>query len=150
MTKRLRQGTEAPQQGEFDSHYARTRARGGRPSSFTPERAERICDWIAEGGSLRSYCRTEGAPAMTTIHGWLDRHEAFRAMYDQARDMQADAFFDEIIDIADTASDLDRARLQIDARKWLASRMAPRKYGNRIAIVLGTSRTQDHANQERR
>jgi hypothetical protein len=86
---------------------------------------------------------------MTTIHRWLDTFEAFRPMYDQARAIQADAVADEIIDIADTAPDLDRARLKIDTRKWIASRMAPRRYGTRTEVVHGPLRIEHHADRLR-
>jgi hypothetical protein len=135
------QSIKAPLREESFATSTRTRARVRREA---PARhlGFRTASWVR---SLRSYCRTEGAPAMTTIHSWRDTNDAFRAMYNQARDMQADTVFDEIIDIADTEPDLDRARIMIDARKLIASRMAPRKYGTSAEAVHGPLRIEYHA-----
>lgn len=106
----------------------------GRHSSFTPEIAETICRRIAEGESLRAICEDEGFPSAETVRRWLasDEHEEFRVQYARAREDQADFYADEIIEIADKAEDAAKARLQVDARKWKASKLAPKKYGDKI------------------
>lgn len=126
----------------------------GRPSSFTQEKADAICERIAGGESLRSICREEGAPNFTTVMRWLGDPELvdFRNQYARAREAQADFMAEEILSIADDGrndsytddegrqrTDQDviaRSRLRVEARKWLASKMAPKKYGERVTQEL--------------
>lgn len=127
----------------------------GRPSDFTPEIAEEICERLSKGESLRSICAGDGRtaegfmPHRSTVMRWLAENEAFRDQYARARELQADHFVEEIIEIADqpnvrqtadgevVASDPQRDRLRVDARKWVASKLAPKKYGEKIAHVGG-------------
>jgi hypothetical protein len=119
----------------------------GRPSSFTREIADEICERLAEGESLRSICRSDGMPVQATVFRWLSIDEAFLKQYARAREAQADRLADEILDIADDSSHdtestehgdrpnnewIARSRLRVDARKWLASKMAPKKYGDKV------------------
>jgi hypothetical protein len=106
---------------------------GGRPSSFTQEMAEHICERLAEGESLRSICRDDYFPRQSTVFRWLATNEGFREQYVRARETQADAIADEILDIADEAEDAAKARVQIDARKWLAGKLRPKVYGDKVS-----------------
>ncbi len=125
----------------------------GRPSSFTQQIADEICARLVDGESLRSICLTEGMPHISTVCRWLGSNEAFREQYARAREAQADTLFDEILDIADNASNdwmerkgedgsagwvlngehVQRSKLRIEARKWMAGKLRPKKYGERIA-----------------
>lgn len=106
----------------------------GRPSDYTEDLALEICAWIAEGKSLRSYCAVPGTPGIITVYRWLTVHDKFRNQYARAREDQADSLADEITDIADTEEDPIRARIRIDARKWVAGKMRPKKYGDKLGI----------------
>lgn len=106
----------------------------GRPSKFTQPLADIICTAIADGFSLRSICGNESMPDKATVFRWLAINEPFRDQYARARDQQAASYADDIVDIADTEPDPQRARVRIDARKWHASKLAPKKYGDKIAI----------------
>lgn len=88
-------------------------------------------------------------PHVSTVYRWLVAKPAFRDMYARAREDQADTLADEIVDIADETPDIvtddekgvfmidgaaiQRQRLRVDARKWVAAKLKPRKYGDRIA-----------------
>jgi hypothetical protein len=124
----------------------------GRPSEYSEETALRICERLIEGDSLRKICRDEDMPGISTVLRWLDAHEKFRTHYARAREAQADTLADEITDIADTPlvgqvkkttedgveiteeDMLGHRRLQIDARKWIASKLKPRKYGEKLEL----------------
>lgn len=95
---------------------------------------DRVCLEIAEGKSLRSICEADDMPAAETIRVWLIDDSEFSVQYARAREEQADFYADEIIDIADKAKDANLARLQIDARKWKASKMQPKKYGDKLDL----------------
>lgn len=131
----------------------------GRPSDFTPEIANEICERLAKGESLRTICagdaHTEGAfmPGRSTVMRWLNENEDFRDQYAHAREVQADHYAEEIISIADCTDvspnpfdgpgvpavrDPQRDRLRIDARKWYASKLAPKKYGDKVALTGGS------------
>lgn len=126
----------------------------GRPSSFTQDVADLICDRLGQGESLRTICSDADMPDQKTVFRWL-RDEAlssFRQQYACAREVQADTIFDEILDIADTPLEgtrvkigkdgteitredmLGHRRLQIDARKWMAAKLAPKKYGDKLEL----------------
>lgn len=94
-------------------------------------------------------------PATSTVCLWLAKHQEFSEQYARARDAQADALFDEILDIADTplvgektkvTSDgktetttgdmIEHRRLQVDARKWMAGKLRPKKYGDKLDMNL--------------
>lgn len=99
---------------------------------FSQEIADRICDEIAGGKSLRAICQQKGMPTRKAVDLWLGSNEAFRAQYAHARSLQADFYADQIVEIADKTTDPIKARLQIDARKWTAAKLLPKKYGERI------------------
>lgn len=50
--------------------------------------------------------------------------------YAQARLEQANYYADQIVEITDTERDPNRARVRVDARKWIASKMLPKVYGD--------------------
>lgn len=106
--------------------------RRGRPSAYTDAFADMICEAIANGGALYQLAKQPGWPDSVTIYRWLDRHEDFRTKYARARERQADLRAEEIVVIADEATDPHKGRLQVDARKWQASKLSPKKYGDRI------------------
>ena len=122
----------------------------GRPSLYSDKLAAKICERLAEGETLRSICRDEKMPGKTTVLRWLgdEKNADFRTQYAHAREMQADRFAEEILEIADDGSGdwstdkdgkktldhehVQRSRLRIDTRKWLMARMAPKKYGDKM------------------
>jgi hypothetical protein len=76
----------------------------GRPSLFTTELGDEICNRIADGESLRAICEDAEMPHKATVFRWLstEQHKDFRNQYIRARDVQADVIFDEMLDITDT------------------------------------------------
>lgn len=105
----------------------------GRPSDYTPEIAARICALLAEGHSLRSICKADDMPCESTVRQWaLEDRCGFSAQYTRARDIGLDAVADDVIEIADGGGDPVRARLRFDARRWYLSKLAPKKYGDKV------------------
>lgn len=120
----------------------------GRPSSYTEALAAEICKRMAEGESLRRICQTEGMPNRGTVLAWaMDPSHPFYNQYARARDLQADTLADEIQDIADDGTNdftidpvkgamvnhdhIQRSRLRVDTRKWIASKLKPKRYGDK-------------------
>jgi len=93
-----------------------------------------ICERIATGKSLKDICAEKDMPTRETIYAWLREDSTFSDMYARAREEQADYLADEIVDIADTEKDAAKARNRIDARKWKASKLQPRVYGDKIDV----------------
>lgn len=127
----------------------------GRPSSYTPEIAAEICERLANGESLLAMCRDSHMPHRATVHRWItDNVEGFCDKYARSRDIGLDAMADEILEISDTPVEgqrteqsadgfkvvtedmLGHRRLQVDARKWYLSKLAPKKYGDKTAMEL--------------
>lgn len=115
----------------------------GRPSDYSDKIAVEICTRLSDGESLRSICLSDDMPGKTTVFRWLGENEAFRDQYTRAREAQADTLFDEMLDIADdTAKDIvegavdqehiQRTKLRIETRKWMAGKLRPKKYGDKI------------------
>lgn len=120
-----------------------------RPVEYTEDIAEEVCWRLAHGESLVSICRDDHLPHCATIYRWLARFPLFCEMYARAREDQADTNADEILQIADEMPPeytdekgrtyLDQTFIQwqknrIDARKWTAAKLKPRKYGDRMAV----------------
>jgi hypothetical protein len=122
-----------------------------RVSTFTQEAADRICDLIAEGASLRAVCRMPDQPAASTVFKWLSEQPAFSEQYARACETRAESMFEDMLDIADeSAFDtiqgengdransewISRSKLRVDTRKWMLSKMQPKKYGDKITNEL--------------
>ena len=94
-----------------------------------------VCERIADGMSLRDACDHSDVPHRETIRAWLAEGEAaLSAQYARARDEQADHYADEIVAIADGDDDPAKVRNRVEARKWIACKLKPRKYGDKLAI----------------
>lgn len=117
-----------------------------RPSEFTAEMADVICERIADGESLRKICDEDGMPNKATVFRWLAANKEFSDQYARARESQADTLFDDVLAIADqydSAADtlnqdhINRARIRIDARKWMAGKLRPKVYGEKLELEHG-------------
>lgn len=121
----------------------------GRPSIYTPELARNVCHIIStHTQSLKELRAMYGIPSATAIHEWLVEREEFALMYARARMSQAQLFAEEVIQISDDISNdtvidedgnkrcnnewIARSRLRVDSRKWLASKLLPRVYGDKV------------------
>lgn len=122
-----------------------------RPSEYTLDTAIEICSRLAEGEPLVVICRDDQFPDVRTVYRWLAAYDEFCQLYTRAREDQADTLADQIIDIADTpllgtktktdgegnvetveGDMIEHRRLQVDARKWIASKLKPKKYSDRV------------------
>ena len=103
----------------------------------------RICEMLAAGQSMAQICRSKAMPAQSTVYRWIAESAEFSERYARAREIQADMLADEIIEIADAcepeAAAVAKAKARIDARKWLAARLAPKKYGDRVDVSAGVA-----------
>ncbi len=105
----------------------------GRPSIYTEELAQRICAELSAGKSLRTVCKEEWAPSRRQVFQWLSDKPDFAALYTIAKEESADLYAEEILEIADNVEgDAFRDRLRVDARKWIAAKMKPKKYGDKV------------------
>jgi hypothetical protein len=112
-----------------------------RPSGYTEEEATALCQWIAEGKSLRSWCQQAGrSTSMFTVYGWLRDRPDFSRRYAQAHDDRSDSLADEIIEIADAVADSDSiaavqaAKLRVETRKWVSAKLKPGKWGDKQTV----------------
>lgn len=111
----------------------------GRTVAEMQQLSAEILGGIASGKSLRALLKAPGMPSMPTLFAWLKADREFHALYARAREAQAEGYADEIADIADQAAGLDAAgvnaaRLRVDARKWIAAKLLPRKYGDHVNV----------------
>ena len=108
---------------------------GGRPTDYTSELTARICERLAVGESLRSICRDDEMPSMASIFLWLSKHPEFSEQYARAREAQAESHADRIVEIADDDTiDPNHKRIMVDARKWVASKLKPKRYGDKAEV----------------
>lgn len=137
-------------------------AKMGRPTKYSNELADRICELISTSNKgLHSICKeNEGFPKFSTIFKWLGEADKqyFIDNYARAREAQADFLKDEMFEIADDVSRdtiitvkgeivtelpntewISRSKLRVDTRKWVASKLAPKKYGDKQSIDLDLS-----------
>lgn len=134
MTQQKPKRTKAPKIIVPDQ-FAVTPARVSRTIvRYTEELAETICHRLANGESLRAICEDENMPDRATVINWTLDLPEFSAKYASARARQQDVLAEETIHIADSEPDPARARVRVAARHWLAERMAPKKYGNKLEL----------------
>lgn len=120
-------------------------------SAFTLEIAHSICAEIIDGKSLRTICKMDGMPSRRNVMFWLTQYAEFKELYDRACMERAEAYVEEIMDIADDGSNdwmenndpenpgyrlngehVQRSRVRIDTRKWYATKVKPKKYGDKV------------------
>lgn len=106
----------------------------GRPSTFTQQIGDIICERIAHGETLRTIIRDENMPEQRQVYKWLEIHEDFRQQYAHARARQADYYAEQIVDEAFSSHDAQIGRLRMEALKWVASKLAPKKYGDKVEV----------------
>lgn len=118
----------------------------GRKTIFDQVIADEICARLAQGESLRMICRDDNMPAESTVRTWaLDDVNSFFAQYTRARQLQAEYYADDIIDLCDTppektpggtvdSGDVAHKRLMVDTRKWMVSKMLPKVYGDKLQV----------------
>ncbi len=114
----------------------------GRPSSYSPAIAAAICGRIAEGETLSAICREPGMPDRATVIRWQRDKDGFRGEYLRARAEAPHAWADEIVDEARgvTAETAPAVRVRIHALMWIAGRMMPKVYGDRVQVDQGDGR----------
>ena len=122
-------------------------------SSYTREKADRICELILEGESLESVLKRKGMPSYRLFMYWLagERIPAEEApslvqKYARARELADDRAFDSMVQrVKDTPKDRESVqlmRLQIDTEKWTLARKRPKKYGERLDVTVDASSLQ--------
>ena len=123
---------------EIDGRKARRVARA--PVRYSDEIAEEILERIADGESLKTICAEPGMPAASAVTQWCDKSADFALRYARAKERCAEHWASEIIDISDsvrsgaTSEEVNAARLAVDSRKWIASKLLPRRYGDRMTV----------------
>ncbi len=141
----------------------------GRPTIYEPELAVEICTRLALGDSLRTICKEDQMPCISSVMNWLfakhppdDPKAGFLEQYLRAREVQAELMVDEILELADDTSmdvlyDMDghpvkannvrvqRNKLQIDTRMFFLSKVLPR-FGDRMTVEGGEKPLQIETN----
>lgn len=131
-------------------------------SKYTPELAAKICLLVGEGYSLKKIGAMDGMPSDVTILNWcnglgIDENIDFLSQYMRAKEDYAEHIAEEILQIADETSNdyiedktaptgyklngeaIQRSRLRIDTRKWLAGKLKPKRYGDKALVENGGS-----------
>lgn len=108
----------------------------GRPTKYSPELADIICECLIEGLSLRRICEEDAFPTRSTVLRWLDLHPDFATKYARARLMQADLMDDLILEAAAnvTPETAQAVRVQIGAYQWRAAKLKPKVYGDLLKL----------------
>jgi hypothetical protein len=144
----------------FAKRYQRARdiggRKGGHPTLYTPELAEYLLEELADGRTLSDVCRDEAMPSRATVRLWVKQdRDGFAARYNEAREHGFHAMADAMFDIADDRSgdlitrprkdgtletvpnpvNLNRARLQVDVRRWMLANALPKASGGLLGLV---------------
>lgn len=122
----------------------------GRPSDYSQELADRICEQLAQGISLRSVCLMEGMPSIATVFSWMRKHDEFLNQYARAKEESTDAKAEMLEELGDEAIKLSQEikgpgstavvqayRLKADNIKWTMSKLKPKKYGDKVDLTSG-------------
>jgi hypothetical protein len=119
-------------------------------SQWGQDARDDILDKLSIGKSLREICSVKGMPSESLVRKWVMQDEDFGAQYARAREAGMEALADEILQIADSQEGdvfvkedgteivnhdaIQRAKLRVDTRKWIMSKIAPKKYGDRLDL----------------
>jgi hypothetical protein len=121
----------------------------GRPSKYSDELIDTICLRLSNGEALTQIVKSDSMPSHATVYTWLLQRPEFLDKYTRAREEQADTNADQIIAIADemppeytdekgrTSLDptfLNWQKQRIEARKWTAMKLKPKKYGDKVGL----------------
>lgn len=132
----------------------------GRPEIYTKELAEAICLEIATSNKgIKTICENnDNLPSFKTVFNWLNNPDKaeFLQLYTRAREIQAEYLADEILQISDDATNdfmtiqkgdksyevenkewTSRSKLRVEARKWVASKLKPKKFGDKLDVTSG-------------
>lgn len=112
----------------------------GRPPMLPSEAIlDEICRLVAEGESITDITKRPDMPSLTTVFKWLDQDAEFAKRYARAREFQGDLMDACILDAAKrvTNENAQAIRVEIDAYKWRAAKLAPKRYGDRIDVTSG-------------
>jgi hypothetical protein len=106
----------------------------GRPSSYTDEIAEDICDGLREGLSLVDVCADDKMPDRRTVYRWMDENEAFATRIARAREGQAEYMDHLVLQTARncTPESAPADRVKIAAFQWRAAKLKPKAFGDRV------------------
>lgn len=138
----------------------------GRPTTYTPELAAYVCEIIAtHPHGLKKLAKMyEKFPYHDTIYGWMYRQPNFTSQYLEAKRLQASVLADSMLDMPDEiptmqdqygheridAGILGRAKLEYEIKKWHASKLAPKVYGDKAVeaeSVNNTAEVQEQVNK---
>lgn len=133
-----------------------TQPKRGRPTKYTLKVADEICRRLALGETLNQICRDGHMPARPTVIDWvLQDRDGFSDKYARAREQLYEHWADETVEISDDSANdwmereygagrkervvdnecVQRSRLRVDTRKWLLSKLLPKKYGDKIDLA---------------
>lgn len=136
-------------------------AKKGRPTKYNSALAKEICETIASSskGTKKLCFERIHWPCQDTLFTWLKTYPEFSEQYAQAKICQIELLVDEILEISDDESHdqyvneqgalvsnppaINRARLKVDTRKWLACKLVPKVYGNKIGIESDNSMSEE-------
>lgn len=121
-----------------------------RPTKYSQDKVDAILARVSGHESLRAICADMGVPVSTFL-GWVADSPELSEQYARAKRAQAELLALEIVQIADevevqaqykgedvtldlSANAIARNRLRVDARKWVASKLLPKVYGDKLAI----------------
>ena len=125
-------------------------AKTGRPSTYDPAVATKICEQLSEGISLREICRQEGMPPWQTVYSWMERDASLVEAIARAREIGYDALAEECLKIADDGTNdyvegergpqlnsehIQRSKLRIETRLKLLAKWSPKRYGERVQVA---------------
>lgn len=126
---------------------------GGRPVVFGMDNPcwKTICEQMSIGKSLSTAIKAEGMPSYHAVMLMVKNNPEFRAMYEKAIESRADRLAEEILELADqempdglegpmASAWVQQKRMQVDARKWVASKLKPKVYGDRIDVAVTDNR----------
>lgn len=128
----------------------------GAPTTYNKEIADKICHEIATSTKgINAISKLEGMPAASTIFLWLTKHSEFSEQYARAKETQCELMAEEILTISDDGTNdtmtiegkggklidiedkewTNRSKLRVDSRKWLLSKLMPKKYGEKVDVT---------------
>ena len=146
----------------------------GRPTTYSEDVADKIFIQMVSGESINKICKCKSMPDKSTFFRWLRKYSDFRDRYEIAASERSDALVEDMLDIAENqvgnpvlnddgtllltddgetlkvidGPSVQHARLRVDTRKWAASKLKPKKYGDTSTLKVEDNRTESKTEEE--
>lgn len=106
----------------------------GRPSKYSPQLADIICERMINGEDLTKICEDKGMPSRVTVWRWMKQHPEFATQYAHAREALAEFEIDHLRELASkcTEENYKSTAVKLNHFQWRLMKISPKRFGDKL------------------